>query len=95
MNIKDIAWGIAVKRIVPPAAGGDPIVREIALKQYVDNLTADQDRIIADFNAVIDALKGFILVPKEPTAEMCNAISGTRVNPRLIYKAMIEALEVK
>lgn len=39
--------------------------------------------------------EGFVLVPREPTAQMCNAISGTRVNPRLIYKAMIEALEVK
>lgn len=65
MDIQSVAWGIAVNRIIPPPKGGDPIVREIAIKKYADDLLSEQDRIIADFNAVIDALEGFVLVSEE------------------------------
>lgn len=65
MDIQSVAWGIAVSRIIPPPKGGDPIVREIAIKKYADDLLLEQDRIIADFNAVVDALDGFVLVPRD------------------------------
>lgn len=69
MDIKSIAWNIAVVRIIPPAKGGDPIVREIALKKYADDLLSEQDRIVADFNAVVDALEGFVFVDKKQTED--------------------------
>lgn len=70
MDIKSIAWNIAVERIIPPPKGGDSIVREIALKKYTDDLLSEEERIIADFNAVLSALDGFVLVPKKPTEQL-------------------------
>lgn len=37
--------------------------------------------------------EGFVLVPKEPTEEMCKQLSGNTDNAKLIYKAMLSAKE--
>lgn len=37
--------------------------------------------------------EGFVLVPKEPTVEICKQLSSNLDNAKLIYKAMIEAQE--
>ncbi|OTG81841.1 hypothetical protein B9T31_15070 [Acinetobacter sp. ANC 4558] len=104
MDIKGAAWNIAVNRVTTPPKDRDPIVREIALKKYVDNLTSEQDRIITDFNAVLDYLKGFVLVPREPTQNMMIAalavistgIGKDHIDIAIIqcWKKMIEAYEL-
>ena len=37
--------------------------------------------------------EGFVLVPKEPTEEICKQLSGNTDNAKLIYKAMLSAQE--
>lgn len=86
MDIKSIAWNIAVERIIPPPKGGDSIVREIALKKYTDDLLSEEERIIADFNAVVDALDGFVLMPSgvlDLTRFMCE--TWTEID-KFVYK---------
>ena len=67
--------------------------QEIIIQALHDNFsefTEDQA------SAVIEALKleGFVLVPKEPTLEMCHRGRNTRsFKVQDIYKAMIEAQE--
>ena len=36
---------------------------------------------------------GFVLMPKEPTQEMCNALSGNAENAKKIYEAIIKSQE--
>ena len=67
--------------------------QEIIIQALHDNFsefTEDQA------SAVIEALKleGFVLVPKEPTLEMCHRGRNTRsFKVQDIYKAMIKAQE--
>jgi len=35
--------------------------------------------------------EGYVVVPVEPTMNMCNQLSGNVENAKLIYKALIEA----
>ena len=37
--------------------------------------------------------EGYVVVPKEPTMNMCNQLSGNVENAKLVYKAMLEAVE--
>ena len=103
MDIKNIAWGIAVNRILPPPKSGDAIVREIAIKKYADDLLLEQERIISNFNDVIDALDGFVLVSKEIPDSVVDRLryssyhwgDGTRDYFTPVYQMMIEAQEQK
>lgn len=102
MDIKGIAWGIAVNRIALPSKGGDPVVREIALKRYVDDLYAEQEKIIANFTDVLNELGHFVLMPKEcsdemaeiiaTTANVCGGIAGD-IYDVIIKQAVVEAAE--
>lgn len=104
MDIKSIAWGIAVNRIALPAKGGDPVVREIELKKYADDLYAEQEKIISNFKDVLDGLSHFILIPKEcsnemaeviaVTANVCGGIAGD-IYDAVVKQAVAEAAEGK
>ena len=50
----DKAWDIALKRIVPPPKTNDAIQQELMCKKYVDNLCSEQDRILLDYEAMIE-----------------------------------------
>ena len=51
----DKAWSIALKRIVPPPKTNDAIQKELMYKKYVDDLCSEQDRILLDYEAMIEA----------------------------------------
>lgn len=51
----DKAWDIALKRIVPPPKTKDAIQQELMCKKYVDDLCSEQDRILLDYKAMIEA----------------------------------------
>lgn len=51
----DKAWNIALKRIVPPPKTNDAIQQELMCKKYVDDLCSEQDRILLDYEAMIEA----------------------------------------
>ena len=51
----DKAWDIALKRIVPPPKTNDAIQQELMCKKYVDDLCSEQDRILLDYEAMIEA----------------------------------------
>lgn len=51
----DKAWSIALKRIVPPPKTNDAIQKELMCKKYVDDLYSEQDRILLDYEAMIEA----------------------------------------
>ena len=51
----DKAWSIALKRIVPPPKTNDAIQKELMYKKYVDDLYSEQDRILLDYEAMIEA----------------------------------------
>ena len=51
----DKAWSIALKRIVPPPKTNDAIQQELMCKKYVDDLCSEQDRILLDYEAMIEA----------------------------------------
>lgn len=51
----DKAWNIALKRIVPPPKTNDAIQKELMCKKYVDDLYSEQDRILLDYEAMIEA----------------------------------------
>ena len=75
MDIKSIAWEIAVERIILPPKIEDSVLREIQLKNYVESVCAEQDKIIQDFNDVIKKLNGFVLLNKECSDEMAEVIA--------------------
>ena len=50
----DKAWDIALKRIVPPPKTNDAIQQELMCKKYVDDLCSEQDRILLDYEAMIE-----------------------------------------
>ena len=76
MDIKSIAWEIAVERIILPPKIEDSVLREIQLKNYVESVYAEQDKIIQDFNDVLSGLNGFVLINKECSDEMAEVIAG-------------------
>lgn len=51
----DKAWNIALKRIVPPPKTNDVVQKELMCKKYVDDLCFEQDRILLDYEAMIEA----------------------------------------
>ena len=51
----DKAWSIALKRIVPPPKTNDAIQKELMYKKYVDDLYSEQDRILLDYEAMVEA----------------------------------------
>ena len=51
----DKAWDIALKRIAPPTKTNDPIQKELMCKKYIDDLCSEQDRILLNFEAMIEA----------------------------------------
>ncbi len=51
----DKAWSIALKRIIPPPKTNDAIQKELMCKKYVDDLYSEQDRILLDYEAMIEA----------------------------------------
>lgn len=51
----DKAWNIALKRIVPPTKTNDPIQKELMCKKHIDDLCSEQDRILLNFEAMIEA----------------------------------------
>ena len=51
----DKAWDIALKRIVPPPKTNDAIQQELMCKKYVDDLCSEQDRILLDYEEMIEA----------------------------------------
>lgn len=53
----DKAWSIALKRIVPPPKTNDAVQKELMCKKYVDDLYSEQDRILLDYEAMIEAQK--------------------------------------
>lgn len=49
------AWGIALKRIVPPPKTNDTTQKELMCKKYVDDLCSEQDQILLNYEAMIEA----------------------------------------
>ena len=78
----------------------DRIAFCFGLKKYVQLSREDNDSEIVDHanqcwelwqgaksQAVPD---GFVLVPKEPTQEMCDALSSNTENAKHIYRALLD-----
>ena len=51
----DKAWNIALKRIVPPPKTNDVVQKELMCKKYVDDLCFEQDRILLNYEEMIEA----------------------------------------
>ena len=51
----DKAWNIALKRIVPPPKINDVVQKELMCKKYVDDLCFEQDRILLNYEEMIEA----------------------------------------
>lgn len=75
MDIKGIAWNIAVNRIILPPETRDSVLHEIQLKNYLESVYAEQNKIIQDFNDVLSRLDGFVLISKECSDEMAEVIA--------------------
>ena len=51
----DKAWNVALKRIVPPPKINDVVQKELMCKKYVDDLCFEQDRILLNYEEMIEA----------------------------------------
>ena len=51
----DKAWNIALKRIVPPPKINDVVQKELMCKKYVDDLCFERDRILLNYEEMIEA----------------------------------------